>query len=94
VDVTLPLAQMALEEDEPILRIVAAGLYMAWILLAPAVVEAAQRGCLAVRRHFAVTRVARIREGEFPGEPSARWGSDEASPFQDYEWFVDRDIPG
>jgi hypothetical protein len=76
---------MALEEDQPMLRLIAAGLLMALILLVPGGVEAAQRGCLAVRRYFAVNRIARFREGEPPGEPSARFGSDEASDFQDYD---------
>jgi hypothetical protein len=84
VDETLPLVQTVLEEDQPILRLVIAGLFMSLTLIFPAVVEAARRGCLTVWMYFAANRVARFREGQSPGEPSPPFGSDEASPSQNH----------
>jgi hypothetical protein len=94
VDVTLPLTSMDLEEELPILRLVIAGLYMALILLVPAVVEAARRGGRTVWMYFAVNRVAPFREGEPPDEPFDRFGWDGASPSPNHEESVNRGFPG
>jgi hypothetical protein len=68
MDFTLASAPMSLEEDQPLLTMISAGLFMALILLAPAVVEATQHGCLAAWSYFAVNRLALSRAGEPPGE--------------------------
>jgi hypothetical protein len=63
VDDTLSFAQMALDEDLSMLKLITAGLVMSLMLLVLAAVEAARRACLAVRGDFAVDRVARFLEG-------------------------------
>ncbi len=76
MDMTLPCDWMALEEDQPLLRLI------------PAVFEAARRSCVTVLNYFAAKRLARFEKDEFSGEPSAQFGSDTSSPFQDREeWF-------
>jgi hypothetical protein len=57
MDVTSSLAPMTLQEGQPILWLVAAGFLMAMILLLPAAIEAAWRGCLVVGRLFVRTAV-------------------------------------
>jgi hypothetical protein len=85
---------MTLEEDQPLLWLVTAGLFLALILLVPAAVEAALRGYLAFRRYFVASRLARFREGDLPGEPSARFDSDGDSASQDHDKSIDRGVPG
>jgi hypothetical protein len=88
MDLTLLDDWMVFEEDQPVLTLITTSLFMAMSLLAPAVVEAVRRGCLTAQRYFAMTRLARFEDGEFPGEPSAQCGSDGVSPFPDREeWF-------
>jgi hypothetical protein len=56
VDAGLRLGSITTEEDQPILRLVAAGFFMALTLLMPAAIEAIWRGCLAVRRSSVAER--------------------------------------
>ena len=72
MDVTLPFDLMAIEEEQPVLMIVTAGLFMAMSLIFPAVVDAAQRGWLSVGSFFVDHPVARFRDGSKP--PSDPWG--------------------
>ena len=70
MDVTLPFDLMAIEEEQPVLMIVTAGLFMAMSLIFPAVVDAARRGWLSVGSFFVDHPVARFRDGsKSPSDP-------------------------
>jgi hypothetical protein len=72
VDVTLPCDWVSLEDPPPLLTLIATGLFLAMSLLAPAVVEAARRGCTTIWRSFAGTRPAHANQSRAQAEPSAR----------------------
>jgi hypothetical protein len=63
VNANWPLDLLSLEEDRPVLAVVAAGLYMAMSLILPAVVDSVWNGCRAVGSLFLVDRVAGLGEG-------------------------------
>jgi hypothetical protein len=63
VDVTLPFDLMAIEEEQPVLTLVTAAFFMAMSLIFPAVVDAAQRGCLSVGGFLVDHPVARFGDG-------------------------------
>jgi hypothetical protein len=94
VDATLPFDPMALEEDRPLIWLVIATLYMALGLLIPAVFEAVRHGCLIAWTDLTVNGLAQFREGELPGEPSARFGTDGASPSPARDESVNRGVHG
>jgi hypothetical protein len=92
VDATLPFDPSAWKEDQPVLRLLIAELFMVLSLLVPAIVDAARRGCVSVWMHFARNGVTRWQVDESPGEPSARFGPYGPSP-NDEESF-ERDALG
>jgi len=71
VDISLPLARMGADDDQPMLRLIIDCFVMAAILLVPAWIEAAWRGRRAIRRLFAAGGVRR-RQGS-PREQEAAW---------------------
>jgi hypothetical protein len=92
VDEALPLLQLALEEGEPILTIVAMGLAMSLTLLGPAAVDAIRRGLLDVW-HLAVAGLgARSRDPELRVERHFRFVANGGSPFLAHEESADRDL--
>jgi hypothetical protein len=92
VDATLPFDPLAWEEDQPVLWLIIAELFMVLSLLAPAIVDAARRGCVTLWMYFTVNGVPRLQEDEPPGDPSARFSPHDPSP-NDEESF-ERDAPG
>ena len=67
---TIPLAQIAMGEDQVLTRLVAIPFLIALVLLAPAGIEVARRGCRALRRQLAVWSVQQRREPSFGKEPT------------------------
>jgi hypothetical protein len=92
VDATLPFDPTALEEDQPLIWLVIATLYIALGLLIPAAVGAVRHGCLIAWTDLTVNGLAQFREGELPGEPSARFGSEGAPPWPDHDESVNRGV--